>query len=62
MNSLQVRHWMVLLGASLSVWRVLRVCLFPWVRHFVLAGDSWTFEYRRRKHSEVFVARRSPKA
>ena len=54
MESWLVHHWIELSGGGFaSLWPLLRLCRFLRVRGLVLQGDSWTFEYRRRKDMEV---------
>lgn len=51
MKSWLVHHWIGLSGGGLAYCQF-SVCRFFGVRRLVLKGDSWTFEYRRRKHPE----------
>jgi hypothetical protein len=54
MESWLVHHWIELSGGGCaSLWPFLRLCRFLRVRCLVLKGESWTFEYRRRRDLEV---------
>ena len=49
METWLAHHWMMITGGGVGILPVLRACKALRVRHLVLKGDSWTFEFRASK-------------
>jgi|GEM_PF-4254649 len=47
------QHWMAMTGGGLGLWPGVWLLRRLRFKHFYIAGDSWTFEYRRPRQTEV---------